>query len=434
MKPAKEKIWDEFAEGCYFDGSGIEILAFLGSRKTKLLKARDRYPTHDAAGRPYSKKNNADLILRRMQLKDDLRNGRIAGADGAPGSLGFAIDKFLETHPVKKTADGKNDPDDRTNADLHFALAHWRRSTLKDMPIATIRRRDIAAILDAMVDAGSAPASVNRRKRALGTVLRIELEKKRRDDEDVIVPTDLIKDVPPPDPEARGVPLPIMLGILAEVPDQGRAAKGEKRPTYSETKIRLGVMVWSGMSHASTRRLAETSVKWAKERVFLPRRRKARGAPAVWVDAMPGLMEALRAFDRANLWGKGFSNSSMHSSWARAVARRRAKLEAAAKGPDATAADRTLWEEFRTNVPANCHPYDTRHAFLTEVLHLTNGNERAAQELAQHKDPRTIQRYTKAAVPVVVKHAIAAMRAAWAPGAADPPARDFQIVERANKG
>ena len=47
-----------------------------------------------------------------------------------------------------------------------------------------------------MTDGGAAAASVNRRKRALGVVLRLELDKKKRanNDDDVIVPTDLIKD------------------------------------------------------------------------------------------------------------------------------------------------------------------------------------------------------------------------------------------------
>jgi integrase len=428
---SKNRIWVKVAEGCYFNGVGIEIRARIGSKQTKLLIARDRFPATDAAGRPYSLTHNKELVIRRAQLLEDLRAGRIGGPIGAPGSLAFAIERFLEARPVARLADGRKDPDDRLNDDLRYRLAHWTRSNLANVPITAIRKRAIADVLDAWTNAGVAASTVNLRKRALGAVLRVELDKRKRTDadDDPIIPTDLIPDVPPPDSEPRGVSIPILLGILAEVPDQGRAIKGAKRPPHSETKIRFAVMIWSGMSHASLKRLAPTAVHFGKEKIRLPQRRKGRGAPAVWVRALPQLIAALRAYDAAGLWLKGFSNSSMHSSWRRAYLRRRAKLETAAQAPDATIADKTLWEEFRTTVPDNCHPYDTRHSFLTEVLRRT-GDRTAAKELGQHRTERMLDRYTKGAVAERSAAAIETLRAFWAPDAPPASSDALRLVEK----
>jgi hypothetical protein len=424
-----KRTTEVLALGIYRDRHGITIMFRPAGAKKPI---RERSPLCDAKGIPYTSRHCSELVIRRAQLIEDYRNGRIGNDAGAPGSLRRAIDAFVDSHPIAKTADGKNDPDDRTNADLHSNLKHWTTGELASMQVTAIRRADIARVLDAWTEAGAAASSVNRRKRALADVLRIELEKKKRaGDDDVILPTERIPDVPPPNEVARGVPIPILLGILGEMPDQGRATKDGKRPKYSETKIRIGVMIWSGMAHASLRRLPSTSVRWSRQQVQLPARRKGkRGVPAVWVDALPPLMEWLRRYDAANLWGKSFSNSSMHSSWARAVARRRAKLQAAAKSPDATQADRTLWEEFRTTVRDDCHPYDARHSFLTEIVSET-GDVTGAMQLGQIKTDRVIRRYTKHAVPKRAAAAIAALRTLWAPDAANPPARDFALVEKA---
>ena len=117
-----------------------------------------------------------------------------------------------------------------------------------------------------------------------------------------------------------------MLGILAEIPDRGRPTKGEKPPAYSENKIRLTVMVWSGMSNASLRRLPETSVRWGKsQRIYRAAARDEARRPS-GLTPCPNLWTRCAGSNKAGLWGKSFSNSSMHSSWARAVQRRRTKL------------------------------------------------------------------------------------------------------------
>jgi len=403
---------DVLAEGIYADPHGITIL-FRPKGSEKPI--RERWPLVDANGIAYSKRHNSELVIRRMQLLEDYRTGRIGGERGAPGTLAFAIAAFLEKHPVIKGDESQK------NADYHNVLKHWTESPLGAMPVLAIRRRLVADVLNAWTNAGRAPSTVNSRKRALGDVLRVELEKeqlKRRakgqDDDDVIVPTDLIPDVPPKELEARGIDIDFVLMILAAMPDRGRAEKGGKRAPISLTKIRIGIILWTGLSHKSLIRLRREDVNFAKELIRLPARKKGKGAAAVWVEALPQAFVWLRQYDAAKLWGQTFSRSSMHKAFTGARDRVRAKLKAAAEASDATDAQRAVWEHFQATVPLNFHPYDCRHSFLTETLART-GDRTGTMQLGNLKTEKMLNRYTKGAVPKRVASAMAIMRAHWAP-------------------
>jgi integrase len=147
----------------------------------------------------------------------------------------------------------------------------------------------------------------------------------------------------------------------------------------------------------------------------------------VWADLLPPALEALRDYDRAGLWGRSFSRSSMHGSYRRAVINTRKALIAEAE----QTGDRTMLEQFLEAVPENSYPYDTRHSFLTDAYRQT-GDLAAVAELGQHASLDTTERYTKAAVPERVAAAIDKMRARWFPEAPKPGAtvRDFHLVEK----
>ena len=117
----------------------------------------------------------------------------------------------------------------------------------------------------------------------------------------------------------------------------------------------------------------------------------------------------------------------MWKSWQRAVTNTRRALEQEAE----KSGDKTMLEQFDLCVPDHCRPYDVRHSFLTDVLRKT-GDMRATQELAQHRDIKTTERYTKGAVPERVAQAIAKMRAVWFPDAPTGPGvvRDFQVIPK----
>lgn len=408
------------AEGIYLDAHGVSVIARIGSAPN-ILEAKARFPLTDHDGIPYSKSNNSELVKCRLQLLGDLRDRRAAGG-GETGTLGAAIDEWKVAFPLTPPGADGNIVEDKRSDD-HRLLAHWRTSALATDAVVTLKRSAIRAQLKTWSSEGRAPTTVNHRRRALADVLKWALGS---DDDDRSLPTDGIAYLPPPQPEPRGMLMPIVARIIASMPDRGRPTRNEGRADYSETKIRLRVMAWTGLAHKSMERLDRRHVNFGAGKLFLPARKKGKGAPGVWVDLLPPALEALRDYDRVGLWGRPFSRSSMHGSWRRAVVRtRKALVEDAEKS-----GDRTMLEQFLTSVPPNCRPYDLRHSFLSDVYRQT-GDLRAVQELGQHADLKTTNRYTKAAVPERVASAIEQMRKRWFPETAKPGAtvRAFHVVE-----
>lgn len=419
MKDRPPATRHAIGEGIYRDAYGISVIARIGSGANLRQSPPQRFPLHDADGIPYSKKNNSELIKCRLRLLEDLRRQR-ATEGRVSETLGAAIDAFLKDRPVTKGTDS------RKHDDYRYLLAHWRTSPLAAIPVAALPRKLIREQLRAWTDAGSAPSTVNSRRQALAAVLRVALAESD-DDDVVILPTDKIPYVRPRELQARGIEIPILLRIIATLPDHGRATKGQKRPRVNLTKVRLRVMAWTGLAHMSLTRLERRFVNFREGRIYLPPRKKGKGVAGVWVDALPQAIDALRAYDAAGLWRQSFSRSSMWKCWQRAVKNARGALEREAE----KTGDRTMLDHFLICVPERCRPYDVRHSFLTDVLRKT-GDMRATQELAQHRDIKTTERYTKGAVPERVATAIAKMRTIWFPDAPKPPGvvRDFQMLPK----
>ena len=419
-KPTKTTI----AQGIYQDAHGISVIARVGSGKAIRQSPPVRFPLVDSDGIPYSKKNCAELIKCFLQLREDLKRQRTE-AGGDAGSLGAAIDAWKIEFPIP-TAKGTEALDDliRRRKNDHALVAHWRKATIAATPADAIKRSQVRAQLDAWSKAGAAASSVNHRKQALTTVLRWSLGVD--DDSDIVLPTTGIPNLAGPAVEPRGLLMPVLVYIINSMPDRGRAAKGEDRPEASQTKTRLRIMAWSGLAHASLRRLERRHVNFREHKMWLPIRKKGGGAKGVWVDAMPQAIEALRDYDRLGLWGRKFSESSMRKSWGVAIDNAREALEVEAE----KTGDRTMLEQFIVTVPPNCRPYDTRHSFLSDVYRQT-GDIKAVKGLGQHASIKTSERYTEAAVPERIATAIDKMRSRWCPDVAKPGAtvRDFHVVK-----
>ena len=378
------------------DAHGVSVIARLGSGKN-MLTATARFELVDDGGLPYSRKNNGELVKCRLQLLEDLKIKR-AATGGEAGSLGAAIDA--------------HEPEPR----LKYLYQAWRGLPIASTPVSELKRSQVRAQLTAWAAAGMSPTSINDRKRALADVLRTTLDIDE-DDDDTILPTDKIPNVPRREQQPRGVPLPIIARILASLPDRGRPVKGEKRGTVSHTKIRLHVMAWTGLPNISLTRLLRAKVKFSDHKIWLPSRKKGAGAEGIWVDVLPPAIEWLRHYDAAGLWGRSFSNSSAHRTWKRGIVRTRKALIAEAE----ETGDRTMLEQFLESVPANCHPYDLRHSYLTDALR-EGGDIYAVSKMAQHADIKTTEQYLKAAVAGSVASAVDKMRAKWFPDAPKPGA------------
>lgn len=390
------------APGIYRDAHGVDVIARIGTRP-RLLTARERFPLCDKAGVPYDKKhrNLDELVLCQVRLRAGLRD--TPEADRGVGTLAADIETFVAT--LTKASE---------KADFPYLLAHWAKSPLGAMRRVEIKRRHVLTQRDAWRDATGDEAvaivTINHRLRAL-KALFVGLYD-GDDPDEAKFPTDKTY-LRVPDGEARGVPMPIVTRIISSMPDRGRPTDGA-RPTYSETKIRVRVMAWTGLPHKSLMRLERKNVNFREARLFLPARKKGkRPVPGRWVDMLPAAVEALKDYDAANLWGRAFSRSSVHKSWRRAIANTRQALKEHAE----QTGDATLLEDFTTAVPEDCRPYDLRHSFLTEAYR-RSGDLRAVSELGQHALLETTKRYTKAGVDERVSATVAKM----AEGLANMPA------------
>jgi len=316
------------------------------------------------------------------------------------GSLAADVPAFLQVLPAG-----------RRREDFAFLLQHWIACPLGAIDRRDITREAILAQRSRWLEAGAKIVTVNHRFRALRALYH------SLDGVDAPNPTDKITYLRPPRREHRFIPIPFVVQILAAIPDRGRAVRHGTRPAYSETKIRLSIMAWTGIPPAQLERMRPRDVDLDHGRMYLQPRRKGTGTPGVWVQLLPQAVDAFKAFASVGLWGRAWSRSSAKKSWAGALRRVIAELEREAVETN----DRTIVDTFRDAIPPNCRPYDLRHSFATEAYRRT-GDLGAVAEMLQHADLATTQIYTGGAISERVASAIAKMAQANQGLAVTPPA------------
>lgn len=269
--------------------------------------------------------------------------------------------------------------------------------------VGAVRRRrltaaDVERHRDAMLAEGLAGASVNKRLRALSN-LWTKLDGRRAPN-----PVLEVAECDEPEPEARGLPYPIIETILAAIPDtaigvkkDGTRTTGRNVARPSKTKARLRVIAYTGLAHAQLKLLTpadvdlEAGTMRVRARRKGKRKRRAQDRPrATVLPLTPQAIDAFKTFDALGCWGP-FSNSSMWKAFQRACAT--LKIDG-----------------------AGLSPYWFRHSFGTAVYSVTR-DLRATGALLGHRHPRTTERYTLAAVPPHLAAAIAAVAPILAPAA-----------------
>lgn len=329
------------------------------------------------------------------------------------GSLAADVGRYLATLP-----------EGPYKTESAYVLQHWIDCPLGAMARDAVTRLDVIAQLSRWIDRGAAVATVNKR------LSRLRKCYHGLDGLDAGNPTDKIKFMREPEQESRDIPTRTIRLILDSLPELGRAARGEKRPKVSETKIRLRVMAWSGIPPATLRRVRPRDLDLKHARIQLPTRHKGKGAAAVWVALLPPAVDALRDFAAAGLFGRAWSNSSVGKTWRVGIAR---AIVTATRHAENTG-DRS-WLDELDNLPARCKPYDLRHSFGSEIYRRT-GDIRAVSELLQHATLETTKRYTRGAVSDRVAAAITQAGATYAavptiPTPAATPAPRLRIVHKA---
>jgi integrase len=265
------------------------------------------------------------------------------------------------------------------------------------------RRRKITADLiaaqrDALLVDGYAPNSVNKRLRALSNVWT------KLDGRHAPNPVLEVAEVEEPDPEARGLPYELIETILDAIPDtaigvrkDGTRTTGKNIARPSMTKARLRVIAYTGLPHATLKKLTRDAVTLFPQdpdgretggTVLVPARRKGKKHRRASDKPLPQLLPllpqaaaAFREFDLLNCWGP-FSNSSMWKAFQRAC---------------------------KTLKIVGLRPYDFRHSMLTAVYDETK-DLRVTGQLGGHRSERTTKRYTIAAVAPHVQAAIDRVR------------------------
>ena len=361
--------------GIYRERNRFYVVARIGSRRTEEL-TESTYFELDAELEDMRAWRHEALARLWASRKTVTRRGTLAG-DVAP---------FLNTVEAGSRRE-----------DYRACLAHWAASPLGELPRRQITREQIMTLRSRWLELDVAASTVNHRVRALRALYEgLDGGPQKAH------PTDKIRRIKGPELEPRGIPMPYVDLVLAEIPDRGRAEKGKRAPAVSEHKTRLTIIANTGLAHASLKRLRERDVELdaTPPRYYLAPRRKGQSSNkrvGKWLQLTPQAADAFRQFDALGLWGQPWSRSSMHKMWTKAIARVARRLE--------KAGDRAALKRFRDAIPEKCRPYDLRHSFLTEVYRVT-GDRGAVAELAGHSTLELGARYTSGAVAERVTVAI----------------------------
>lgn len=274
-----------------------------------------------------------------------------------------------------------------------LALGEVRRHTL------TVER--LQAVVTDWINVGVAANTIKHRRRALAQLYEA------LDGPEAPNPARQLKTPREPEAEPRAADMAVLSAILAGM-DATRTVRNHPgrggRGFRNKAQARLLMMLWTGITPASLRRLKPQAIDLERRTLTLPPRRKGEGASAVTLPLFPEGVEACRAWLRAFAWGS-FDQRALGKSFHAAV---RAYVRAE------EAAGRTV------DLPADLHPYDLRHSFLSWLWRETE-DPLLVQHFAQHADLKTTARYMRGAVDPRVRTIVERVTAKRTAGSRNPP-------------
>jgi integrase len=281
------------------------------------------------------------------------------------------------------------------------------------VPRHAITPQDIQKVLARWAKAGFAFWTIKHRRDAL-LALYSALD---TDDDSVNPVTKTRVPLSKPEEEPRGLPLPVVLEILAAVSDQGGVAgkgdrakpKGQRggRLETSRARVRIHVMAFTGMRPVELEQYRPRD--WRREARELVIH-GAKGSDERVVPVLPEAEPWLEALERRGAIGtftrgvvaRAFRRALVKVGLAPALPRGQRKRM---PGPRALHSR----PRPRTGLPT---PYSLRHSFGTAAYEQTEDLS-TVQELLGHKDIRQTKRYAKNAVRKVLRAAIVKVGRAW---------------------
>jgi len=286
-------------------------------------------------------------------------------------------------------------PKGRKRENMRRDLEAW--AAFHGRPRQSLTSPEIARQMAEWVEAGRAASTINHRRQALLNLYHA------LDGRSAANPVREVPRQPERIEEARGIGYDLVARILAELPERGRPDGSGTRPERSKTRARLHVLAYTGLPHAQIGRITRRDVDLEGATVYVRPRRKGAGVAGRTLPLTLQGVEAFRLMVEADAWGP-FSARSMAHSFARAVAKARAKWAAERPGEP--------WP-----APPRLRAYDLRHSFGS-ALYLATGDIHATAELMLHASLDMTRRYTLSAASARATMAASALGATLVPRSA----------------
>jgi integrase len=318
------------------------------------------------------------------QLRRDRRE-LVDAAGAAParrGTLAAAVKTYLETIPEGSSR----------RRDVTTMLQHWLDAGLGHLALDAVKPIDIRTQLAAWPK--FSPKTKNDLRQVLGAVYNVVNGRSGYNP---------VRDVPRQKvryDEPRGMSLELAERILQAIPDRGRptgAGKGT-RPKVNLSKLRLTVMVYTGLSQAMLKRVQPRDFDPRAKTLFVRPRQKGHGVDAATVPLIDEAVRAFKALAQAKAWG-AFSTRSLAKVWNGSVTRTKVAWEAA----EAKKRTPKPWP-----LVNDARPYDLRHTFGTLILAET-GDLEATAMLLRHAGLQQTRRYAQAAAQLRARRATLAV-------------------------
>lgn len=371
------------APGIYRDKFGYSVVVWPKDSEGKQQQLEERFPLTSEVSELTSKRNR---WIKALKLE--------AGAAGpaAESTLKTDLARFIEQLP----------PDVSHGINKRRTREYFRLSVkpfigeFGQRPTHLITADDVRRVMAKIVGSGKAAATANKARGALCRMCNVLYPEGPN-------PTKGVSNYSTVYDDPRGFDMTMLREIIEGMPDIGAARKESERADVNLAKLRLRVMLETGMPPSTLMRI-EPQDAFIKElrklrSVKTKPRRKGKGAKGVNIPLTTEGVEAMCALVEHAAFG-GFDQRAVNRCFKRAVARYK-----------------TAWMDDnageRWPLPADIHAYDLRHAFLSE-LYRRSGNLHAVARVAGHS-PKSVHtvtaRYTAASVDEVTRTAVDAMNA-----------------------